>query len=76
MDNKELKSKDENELDIITECTINDRTFVITADKKIYEKDRNNKYKEYSEDNEETAFLKKYTEPPKSLDIELEDNDR
>ena len=63
-----------NELDIITECTINGRTFVITTDKKIYEKNKDNNYRECSKDDEETAFLRKYTEPPKSLDIDYGDD--
>ena len=32
----------------------------------------NNKYRECTADDEETKFLKKYLEPPKSLDIELD----
>ena len=35
MDNVNEKNED---LNIIAECTINNRTFVITANKKIYEK--------------------------------------
>lgn len=66
--------EDTNNLDIITECTINERTFVITADKKIYERDKNNNYRECSKDDKETAFLRRYTEPPKSLDIDMGDD--
>lgn len=68
-----LSEEKQSELDIIAECTINERTFVITADKKIFERDKNNQYKECSENDKETEFLKKYIKPPKSLDIDMED---
>ena len=45
MDNVNEKNED---LNIIAECTINNRTFVITANKKIYEKSENNQYRECS----------------------------
>lgn len=71
MDN--INEKNE-ELNIIAECTINNRTFVITADKKIYEKNENNQYRECSEDDKETEFLRRYTKEPKSLDIDDRDD--
>lgn len=58
---------------VIAECSIKGRNFVITVDKKIYEKDSDGNYKECLPDDPETNFLKKYTEPPKSLDIDMED---
>lgn len=66
----ELDSKNDFEDSIIAECEIKGRNFVITVDKKIFEKDKDGNYKEYLEDDPETAFLKKYVKPPKSLDIE------
>lgn len=72
----EETNKTENELDIITECTIKGRTFVITTDKKIYEKCEDNKYRKCSKDDKETEFLKRYTQPPESLDIDFRDDDR
>ena len=39
-------SENNQDLNIIAECTVNNRTFVITADKKIYEKNSNNEYRE------------------------------
>lgn len=64
-------SENNQDLNIIAECTVNNRTFVITADKKIYEKNSNNEYRECSEDDKETEFLRKYTREPKSLDIDM-----
>lgn len=67
MDN--TNNENEENIDSIAECTINNRTFVITADKRIYEK-VGNKYTKCSENDKETEFLKKYIQPPKSLDID------
>lgn len=66
----EVISKDDMEKRKIAECTIKDKTFVITVDKKIFRKCDDGSYKECSEDDEETSFLRKYTAPPKSLDID------
>ena len=62
--------KEDFEDSIIAECEIKGRNFVITTDKRIFEKDKEGNYKEYLEEDPETAFLKKYVKPPKSLDIE------
>lgn len=72
----EETNKTADELDIITECTIKGRTFVITTDKNIYEKNKDNKYCRCSKDDKETEFLKRYTQPPESLDIDFRDDDR
>lgn len=66
----EIISAEDMEKRKIAECTIKNRNFVITADKKIFEKCEDGNYKECSEDDEETSFLRKYTAPPKSLDID------
>lgn len=75
MENKESKmpeviSEDDIGKRKIAECTIKDRIFVITVDKKIFKKCEDGNYKECSEEDEETGFLRKYTKPPKSLDID------
>lgn len=64
-----MEEKSERRDDIIAECTIGNRIFAITVNKQIYEK-KNGTYIKCTEDSKETAFLKKYTKPPKSLDVE------
>ena len=59
------------EHNIVMECEIRGRKFIITIDKKIFEKDENENYKECTKNDEETKFLVKYLEEPKSLDVEL-----
>ncbi len=54
----------------IAECTIRNRNFVITVDKRIFEKCKDGSYKECLKYDEDTNALRKFTEPPKSLDIE------
>ncbi len=54
----------------IAECTIKDRNFVITTDKKIFVKCEDGSYEECLEDDEDVSILRRYTKPPKSLDIE------
>ncbi len=73
MNEENQKNLKDIEDSVIAECSIKGRKFVITVDKKIYEKNANGKYKECLEDDPETNFLKKYTEPPKSLDVERDD---
>ncbi len=70
---EDIVEKSENELMIIANCTIKGRKFVITVDKKVYVKGKDNKYREYSNYDEKTEFLKKYTKEPKSLDIYIGD---
>lgn len=53
------------------ECEINGRTFIITANKKIFEK-VDDSYKECTEKDEETKFLSKYLKPSKSLDVVID----
>lgn len=57
------------ESSIIAECTINDRTFVITVDKKIFERTKG-EYIECHEKDIDIDILRKYIKPPKSLDID------
>ena len=40
----------------------------------IYEKSENNQYRECSEDDKETEFLRRYTKEPKSLDVDDRDD--
>lgn len=56
---------------VALECEIRGRKFIITTDKKIFEKNSDNVIKECTNQDEETKFLAKYLEEPKSLDIEL-----
>lgn len=56
---------------IALKCDINNRTFIITTDKKIFEKNKDGEYRECTENDKETVFLRKYTAPPRSLDIEM-----
>lgn len=58
------------ESSIISECTINDRTFVITVDKKIFERTKKGDYIECHEKDVNIDILRKYINLPKSLDIE------
>lgn len=57
---------------IAMECNISDRKFIITNGRKIFEM-IDGKYKECTQDDEETAFLKKYTAPAKAVDIEMDE---
>lgn len=59
-----------NECIIALECEIKGRKFAITTNRKIFEKVGDNNYIERNSEDEETKFLAKYIEPPKSLDIE------
>lgn len=54
---------------IIAKCVIKNKTFVITADKKIFEKTVDGKYIECDKNDVDIDILKKYIEPPKGLDI-------
>ena len=63
------KSKDI-EKSIIAECTIQGKKVIITSDKKIYEKSENGNYIECLDNNHEINLLRKYAQPPKSLDID------
>lgn len=56
---------------IALECDIKGRNFIITTDKKIFEKDEKGKIKECINKNDETEFLLRYVKEPESLDIEL-----
>lgn len=72
-ENLKLKSFEDSEgqeHEIVFECEINGRKFVITTNKKIFEKNENS-YRECTSEDKETEFLTKYTAPAKSLDIEL-----
>ena len=57
---------------IAIECNISDRKFIITNGRKIFEM-IDGKYKESTQDDEETAFLKKYTAPARATDIEIDE---
>lgn len=63
------KSKDI-EKSIIAECTIRGKKIIITSDKRIYEKSEKGNYIECLDNNPEINLLRKYTKPPKSLDID------
>lgn len=54
---------------IALELNINHRNFVITVDKKVYEKDENGKLQECLEEDKDVQLLSKYLKPPKSLDV-------
>lgn len=54
---------------IALELNINNRNFVITVDKKVFEKDENGKLYECLEKDTDVQLLSKYLKPPKSLDI-------
>lgn len=56
---------------VALECEIRGRKFIITTDKKIFEKNAKDVIRECTNEDEETRFLSKYLEEPKSLDIEL-----
>lgn len=68
---KKISDSQGNEHVIALECEIRGRKFIITTDKKIFEKDENGSIKVCTQSDEETKFLSKYLEEPKSLDIEL-----
>lgn len=73
MDDIKLKEfEDENgEKQVVAmECDINGRKFIITSGRKIFEAVEG-KYRECTADDEETAFLKKYTAPAKVDDIDF-----
>lgn len=58
---------------VAMKCEINGRKFIITNSRKIFE-DLEGQFKECTADDEETAFLKKYTAPStKSMDIEMDE---
>ncbi len=59
----------DNSYSIIAKCTIKNRNFAITQDKKIVE-EINGEYVEVLEDDLDIQTLKKYTKEPESLDIE------
>ncbi len=67
-----LKDRDNNEKEYskIAECKIKNRSFIITVDKKILEKSKEGIYKECIETDTVTEILKRYTQTPKSLDVE------
>lgn len=68
---KKIVDAQGNEHIIVLECLIRERKFIITSDKKIFEKDEEGNVKECTTKDEETEFLSKYLKEPKSLDIEL-----
>lgn len=73
IDSKSFKDDQGEKQTVAFECKINERTFVITADKKIFEK-VDDSYKECTEKDEETKFLSKYLKPSKSLDVIIDDD--
>ena len=54
---------------IALELNIHNRNFVITVDKKVFEKDENGEFYECSSEDKDVQALNKYLKPPKSLDI-------
>lgn len=54
------------------QCEIRGRVFIITTSRRIFERIGDG-YRECTSEDEETKFLSKYIEPPKSLDIEFGD---
>lgn len=68
---KKILDEQGNEHVIALECEIRGRKFIITTDKKIFEKDEKGNIKECTSQDQETEFLSKYLKEPKSLDIEL-----
>lgn len=60
----------EKEYSKIAGCIIKNRNFIITVDKKIFEEDKDGNYRECTETEIITEILKKYTQSPKSLDVE------
>jgi len=54
---------------IALQLKINQRDFIITVDKKVFEKDKNGKLHKCSENDKDVQSLSKYLKPPKSLDI-------
>ena len=68
---KKILDEQGNEHVIALDWEIRGRKFIITTDKKIFEKDENGSIKVCTQSDEETKFLSKYLEEPKSLDIEL-----
>lgn len=69
---KEFNDENGEKQVVAMECDINGRKFIITSGRKIFEA-VDGKYKECTADDEETAFLKKYTAPAKVDDIVLGD---
>lgn len=65
---KEFKDENGQKHVVAIECDINGRKFIITNGKKIFEV-VNGHYRKCKGDDPETAFLKKYTDSPKSNDI-------
>ncbi len=53
----------------VAKCELNNRFFVITVDKKIFEKDNEGNFKECLENDDTIILLKEYIKSPKSLDI-------
>lgn len=64
-----MKKIEIDERKIALQVTINHRNFVITIDKKVFEKDENGKFHKCSRWDREAQALKPYLKPPKSLDI-------
>lgn len=55
--------------EIALQLEINHRNFVITVDKRVFEKVENGKWQECSKEDKDVQALNKYLKPPKSLDI-------
>lgn len=60
---------DIDEKKIALQLKINQRDFIITVDKKIFEKDENGKLHQCSKNDKDVQALDKYLKPPKSLDV-------
>lgn len=58
---------DENQIAVKLE--INNRNFVVTVDKKIFEKDKAGKYIECSKNDDDVEKISKHLKTPRSLDI-------
>lgn len=54
---------------IALQLKINNRNFMITVDKKVFEKKENGGWQECSKEDEDVRSLNKYLKSPKSLDI-------
>lgn len=69
---KEFEDQNGEKHIIAMECNISDRKFIITNGRKIFEI-VDGHYKECTQDDEETVFLKKYTAPARAVDIEIDE---
>ena len=56
---------------IVLECEIRGRKFIVTTNKKIFERNEENIIRECTNQDEEIKFLSKYLEEPKILDVKL-----